>query len=104
MVYFWQNDEKRLIAAKRLLEFRIDFIKKTWFSKSQVFDEGYCFESAALLSSLEQYRSDIQSAVTIMEIFSVEARFTKQLYKMVCEAVNYLIYTCKTRAWKRSGE
>lgn len=85
----WFSDEKRLVAAKRLLELRINFIQKIWAGKSRTFDESFCFETPSLLSNLEQYRLSIQSATTIMDLFSVEARFTKQFYKMVCEVVNY---------------
>lgn len=91
--YLWLNDEKRLGASKRLIQLRIDFIQKSWAAKSRTFDEGFCFESPALCSILDQYRSDVASASTIMKIFSIEARFTKQLYKIVCDAVDYHSFT-----------
>ena len=91
--HLWLSDEKRLDAAKRLIELRIDFIQKCWAAKSRTFDEGFCFESTSLRSNLDQYRSDIAFASTIMDIFSIEAKFTKQLYRIVCEAVNYHSFT-----------
>ena len=89
----WLCDEKRLMAAKKLLELRIDFIKKSWSLKNRTFDNEFCFESQTLFSDLEQYRLDVKSAITIMGIFSVEARFTKHLYKLACKAVNYHSFT-----------
>jgi len=85
----WLSEEKRLIAAKKLVELRIDFIKKTWTNKKRTFDGDFCFETPTLLVELDQYRLDIKAAKTIMEIFSIEARFTKHLYKMVSLIVNY---------------
>lgn len=85
----WLCDDKRLIAAKQLLELRINFIKKSWSKQSKIFDNDFCFETPTLFFDLEQYRSDVRSANTIMGIFSVEARFTKQLYKIACGAVKY---------------
>ncbi len=89
----WLNDEKRLNAAKKLQEFRINFIQKSWSKKGLKFDEKYCFDSPLLPSVLEQYRLDIQSARTTMEIFSAEAHFTKQLYKLACQAVCYTSFS-----------
>ncbi len=89
----WLSDEKRLMGAKRLLQLRIDFIQKSWARNSRTFDENFCFETPSLLSDLAQYRQEVQSATTIMGIFSVEAHFTKQLYKMVCRAVDYHSFT-----------
>lgn len=68
----WLNEERRLNAAKRLLELRINFIQKSWSPKSRTFDENFCFETPVVLSNLTQYRLDIRAATTIMEIFSPE--------------------------------
>ncbi len=91
--HLWLCDAKRLNAAKRLLQLRIDFIQKSWSRKRGIFNENFSFETSLLATILEQYKLHIQSASTIMEIFSVEARFTKQLYKMVCESVKYSSFT-----------
>lgn len=89
----WLDDEKRINASKSLIGYRIDFIKKSWCLNSKVFDDAFCFESPALHSFLKSYKEEISSARTIMDIFSIEARFTKQLYKMACVAVNYNSFT-----------
>lgn len=91
--HLWLNDDKRLHAAKRLINLRIDFIQKSWAIKSRTFDDSFCFEVSFLSSCLDQYRVDVAAASTIMHIFSVEARFTKQLYRIVCEAVDYRSFT-----------
>lgn len=93
----WNNDEKRFGAAKMLLEQRIEFIQKAWSSKSRTFEENFCFETPFLANFLKNYKSAIQSATSIMEIFSIEARFTKQLYKNVCEIVKYSSFTREKR-------
>lgn len=89
----WQSDERRLAAAKKLLDFRINFIKKAWRAKSQTFDEEFCFGSANLDVVLEQYKIQMQHATSMNDLFSIEARFTKQLYKIVCETVRYQAFT-----------
>lgn len=91
--HLWLNDEKRLIGAKKLIYFRINFIEKTWSGKNQTFDKNFNFNIDTLHVILEKYRSDISKVKTITEVFSVEALFTKQLYKLVCEIVNYQSFT-----------
>lgn len=87
--HLWLNEEKRLAAAKRLQELRINFIGQSWSAKSHTFDDSFRCETASLHSLLDHYKSGICSAKAIAEIFSVEAHFTKQLYKVVCEVVKY---------------
>ncbi|MGA8164682.1 MAG: type I-F CRISPR-associated endonuclease Cas1f [Waddliaceae bacterium] len=88
----WSDEDKRLASAKKLQELRIDFIQETWLEKVNTFDKSFRFDAPSLLSILDRYRTNIRSAKTIMEIFSVEANFTKQLYKMVCKMVNYPLF------------
>jgi CRISPR-associated protein Cas1 len=85
----WLDDERRISAAKKLIRFRIDFIKKSWSKSKTIFDEEYSFDSPKLIAILDRYHSEIIVAKTIMDIFSVEARFTKHLYKLACDAVKY---------------
>jgi CRISPR-associated protein Cas1 len=85
----WTDESKRLSAAKKLQEFRIDFIQHCWIEHGDMFDDNFKIDSHALSIILNEYRAHIQNSDSTTTIFTVEARFTKQLYKMICEAVKY---------------
>jgi len=85
----WTNEENRLAAAKMLQGFRIDYIQKSWLGTACIFDEAYQFDKEFLVPLLDEYRAALQSTSSITEIFSVEARFTKRLYKFVSQLVQY---------------
>lgn len=87
----WLDDGKRLMAAKKIQELRIAFIQKAWLKK-QLFKELIITESS-LLSILASFQEKIKSAQTSSEIFSAEALFTKQLYKLLCSELNYQGFT-----------
>lgn len=85
----WQDDAKRTFAAKQLLNLRIQFIKKCWLGKRFELNEGTIVNPTVLLPLLDTYTSEITTCPDIAHIFTVEARFTKQLYKIIAEAVSY---------------
>lgn len=85
----WQNDEKRLVAAKYLLNLRIQFIKKCWYGKAFELDDKVIFNPTIISPLLDNYLAEIASCPDITYLFSTEARFTKQLYRIVAEAVSY---------------
>ncbi|MDB2614329.1 type I-F CRISPR-associated endonuclease Cas1f, partial [Chlamydiales bacterium] len=89
----WNDDSRRLIAAKKLIELRINFIQKSWTGRNCIFDESFCVDVSSLVETLEQYRLEIKDSRTIADIFSIEAHFTKYLYKMACDTVNYYSFT-----------
>lgn len=85
----WQDDGKRIAAAKHLLGLRIQFIKKCWLGRAFELNEKSIFNSSVLIPFLDNYSAEISPCPDIAHIFSLEARFTKQLYKIIVDAVSY---------------
>lgn len=83
----WKNEDKRFEAAKKLLHIRIDFIQKTW--SKNTFDKSFHLEPKTLTPLFNQYKIEASSANSIAELFSIEAKFTKQLYKIASQVTNY---------------
>jgi CRISPR-associated protein Cas1 len=84
----WQCDHKRLAAAIMLQQKRIDFIQSTWIKSSKFFDECFQVDTENLVPVLDLYRAEVDICLSVMDIFSTEARFTKLLYQQACKAVN----------------
>ncbi len=76
---FWFEDEKRFQAAQRFQQMRVDFICQVWKKDVEIAQFG--FSSLELLAALTEVRGKIQQAKDIQELFSIEAHFTKVLYK-----------------------
>ncbi|WP_019001603.1 type I-F CRISPR-associated endonuclease Cas1f [Succinimonas amylolytica] len=77
---FWYIDEFRLKAAKQLQRYRISFIKKIWSSNRDLNQFGLSI-SDELYSALNDYSSQNDNASNVTNLLTIEARFTKLLYK-----------------------
>src|ERR1700722_12265975 len=53
--HLWLNEGKRLAAAQRLQELRINFIQQSWTAKNHMFDENFRFDTTTLVSLLDHY-------------------------------------------------
>jgi len=84
----WTDDDKRLSAAKTLQILRADFIEKCWLKKGRVFPDEFGIDKESALNQLLIFRNNVAESKSSQDIFSHEAHFTKQLYKLVCQAVN----------------
>ncbi len=87
-VSFWFDDEKRLAAAKMLQYARISFTQRQW-QVPKLRDNGFIVNTSQVNECLAQFQCDVEGATTIMNLFSVEARATKKLYGLACQAIKY---------------
>lgn len=99
-VKFWFDDEKRLMAAKKFQQSRLDQIEKHWLSGQMHRSRIFNLDRAKLISSLNLIRVSIQRCSSNSDLLAQEAIFTKSLYKIACNAVNYGKFT---RAKRGSG-
>lgn len=77
---FWYEDKLRLKAAKQLQNLRVSFIEKIWTNNRELsqFDLN---KSDELIQLLNNYALNNEKASSVNELLTIEARFTKQLYK-----------------------
>jgi CRISPR-associated protein Cas1 len=95
---FWYDEELRLKAAKQLQHCRLLFIEKVWSANRELNQFGLTI-SDELRFTLNEYSIQNDKAATVSELLTIEARFTKLLYKYAASA---LLKTDFTR--NREGE
>lgn len=88
-VRFWFDDEKRLRAAKRVQQARLNRIKMLWLDNRQLYESGFTPNQDQLLSLLENNQRSIESANSTTELLTLEARLTKSLFKTAAQTVSY---------------
>lgn len=97
---FWQDEDKRLVAAKMIQSTRIELIKQRWLDKNKYLDDTFVVNKADLTAALNSFNKDVEAAENTQQLMLAEARMTKQLYKIACKASGYQAFT---RAKKGSG-
>ncbi|MDI3323423.1 type I-F CRISPR-associated endonuclease Cas1f [Pontibacterium granulatum] len=88
-VRFWFDDEKRLLAAKRIQVARLKRISKLWLNNRQLADSGFTPAPDQLLSLLENNQRAVENANSTNELLTLEARLTKALFKTAAQTVSY---------------
>jgi CRISP-associated protein Cas1 len=78
---FWWDEEKRLVAAKRLQISRLGFIQKTWLKDKKFKSANYDNHLLSLNNAIQKVEKRIESASTIESLLQNEATFTKLLYR-----------------------
>jgi CRISPR-associated protein Cas1 len=84
---FWPDDIKRLQAAKKIQTLRIEFILKHWLRNKAFRDGDFNVSETHLKSALEHFHKDVDSAKGTQQLMLAEARLTKLLYKIACNAI-----------------
>jgi CRISPR-associated protein Cas1 len=88
-VSFWFTDQKRLEAAKVLQIARVRFIQKKWKHNKLLSENGFNIDPFDIDVSLEKSCESILSAQDTMQLLTIEAKLTKQLYRLAGQAVKY---------------
>ncbi len=88
-VRFWFNDELRLEAAKAFQQARLQRLEKNWLNNRTFSDAGFDISANILCPLLERNRQAIEQAADTMELLTIEARLTKELFKIVARTLSY---------------
>lgn len=91
-INIWQNDQKRLQAAKLLQQKRLQNIQQYWISPAFV-KEGFSIQEKTLQEFLNQASKEFEAANSTEELFLIEARLTKKLFGFVARIVGYGSFT-----------
>ena len=92
-VSFWFDDAKRLQAAKQLQHGRIDYLRKIWGKDRELIAEGFSSEEPTIATALTGFSQQAEQARSTSELLQIEARLTKQLYKIAAHATGYGAFT-----------
>lgn len=99
-VSFWFDDEARLEAAKSFQIVRLQQILHHWGKLAQGTDESFNLDLPRLESLVHHTESMLEGCRTSTDVLAQEAKLTKALYKLSCNAVDYGDFT---RAKKGGG-
>ncbi len=78
----WFDDNKRLEAAKEFQQSRLKYMIKIWSKDKDLNIEGFYADDLDISDAINLTMSKIKKAQTVTELLQIEARLTKQLYKI----------------------
>ena len=92
-VRFWFADELRLAAAKAIQHARLTRILDHWIDNRALVEAGFSVQRERLHAVLDASRRNIDGAPDNTALLTEEARLTKTLFKMACDATDYGEFT-----------
>jgi CRISPR-associated protein Cas1 len=99
-VRFWFDDAQRLEAAKLFQRARLQRLEQRWRNSRSLRDAGFDIDAAPFAASLARVRDAIERAPDTTELLTLEARLTKDLFRLAVRATGYGDFT---RAKQGSG-
>lgn len=79
---WWWEADKRLHAAKVIQQARVDFLTHVWSKDKEFKTWGFNSQMPEMVNFLQNYREQISKQTEIMHLLQLEARMTKELYKL----------------------
>ena len=79
---FWFDEDKRLQAAKKIQQLRIEYMQRVWNKDSDLKNEGFTLDDPDIQRALTQFSSKIQQSSNVNQLLLIEAQLTKSLYKI----------------------
>lgn len=98
-VHFWFDDARRLEAARRFQLLRLQRVREQWNSRA-LRDAGFDIDSGQLDQLLDRSQQLIPDLPDTIALLTEEARLTKGLFRLACNASGYGEFT---RAKRGSG-
>lgn len=92
-VGFWFDDAKRLQAAKQLQQGRIEYLRKIWGKDRDFIAQGFSSKEANIEAALTGFTLQTHQARSTGELLQIEARLTKQLYKIAAQTTGFGTFT-----------
>ena len=86
---WWFDDDKRLAAAKQLQIARVAYLQAVWSKDSDLKRYGFDSSNEAIEKLLSANIGQIDKQTEVMHLLQLEARLTKQLYKLAAKNTGY---------------
>lgn len=90
---WWWDDDKRLQAAKLLQLARLAYLETVWQKDPDLKQHGFDSSQAHIASLLNEHKQQIMLQDSAMHLLQLEARLTKQLYKLAADNTGYAGFT-----------
>lgn len=90
-VEFWFDEDRRLSVARFFQQRRLNRIAACW--TSQRLGDSFRQHEVELQQFLSRAAEAVRQAASFSELFLVEARFSKQLYALICRITGYGSFT-----------
>ncbi|MBI3771418.1 MAG: type I-F CRISPR-associated endonuclease Cas1 [Gammaproteobacteria bacterium] len=88
-VRFWFDDALRLEAAKRFQQARLQRLEQQWLNSRPLREAGFDILRNLLQPLLERTAAAIEVAPSTNDLLTLEARLTKELFKIAVRTVGY---------------
>ena len=88
-VRFWFDEALRLTAAKAVQSARLTRVAAHWSNNRTLTDAGFNVDSERLTLALDRSRRQTELALDNTALLTAEARLTKTLFKLACDATDY---------------
>lgn len=88
-VRFWFRDDLRLEAAKIVQRARLKRVMEVWLNNRKLMDAGFVIPQRQLQLAVEGSLRRIEQATDNTMLLTEEARLTKKLFKLACDATQY---------------
>lgn len=88
-VSFWFDDRLRLEAARLFQNARLDRVQANWLENRALREAGFVVAEDALRGLISHARKLIGLAPDTINLLTIEARVTKQLFALAAKAVEY---------------
>jgi len=79
---FWFDDQKRLQAAKRIQQLRLEYMRRVWSKDKDLKGEGFTLDDADISRALAAFSAKIEQSESVTRLLLIEAQLTKSLYKI----------------------
>ena len=86
---WWWDDDKRLLAAKRLQHARLAYLQAIWDKDSDLKRWGFDSTVDSVKALIADTIRQIDQQMQVMHLLQLEARLTKQLYKLAAKNTGY---------------
>lgn len=88
-VRFWFRDDLRLEAAKIVQRARLKRVMEEWLRNRRLMDAGFVIPQRQLQLAVDGSLRRIEQATDNTMLLTEEARLTKKLFKLACDATEY---------------
>jgi CRISPR-associated protein Cas1 len=101
---FWFDDEKRLNAAKRFQQARINYLNKVWSKDRDLKNEGFTVNDAGIETALARFNDRMVTAAKPSDLLLTEAQLTKALYKFAAKITKITGFTRQHQSTDKAND
>lgn len=95
---FWFDDDKRLQAAKKFQQARLEYLKQVWGKDRDLRFEGFNTEDVDIESAFQRFSDKTELAQKSADLLLIEAQLTKKLYKYAANQTKFGDFTRQREA------